>query len=473
LRAMKYSHDVIVIGAGSAGLTAAGGCAMLGLNVALIERGEMGGDCLNTGCVPSKAIIAAAHRAHDMRNASAFGIANVDPQINFQAVHDHIHQAIATIAPEDSQQRFEEMGCEVIREYARFIDAKTVHAGGRELSAPRIVIATGSHTLVPPIEGLDSIAYLTNETIWSLTELPHRMIILGGGPIGMEMAQAFRRLGSEVSVVTKGHAFAKDDPDAVAIVLERLKAEGIAIMENAQAIAVRKTGDNIELQLQDGSVISGSHLLVATGRAVNFDGMDLEKAGVDYDRDGIIVDNRRRTSQKGIYAIGDCRAGPRFTHASGYEGGNVVLEIGFGLPTKVNYNALPWVTYVDPELAQVGLTEKEAREIHGDKITVWREDFAHNDRAITEGDTLGFVKLIKKGGKVIGGTVVGRHAGDLLLPISMMIMGKKSTFGLASLIVPYPNRAEHLKAAAFASDEGKVFNAWTRRWARLLARLRR
>jgi len=470
---MTYTHDVIVIGAGSAGLTAAGGCAMLGLNVALIERGEMGGDCLNTGCVPSKAIIAAAHRAHDMRNASALGIANVEPLVNFKAVHDHIQRAIATIAPEDSQQRFEELGCEVIRDDARFINAKTVRAGDRDLSAPRIVIATGSHAFVPSIDGLDSIAYLTNETIWSLTELPRHMIILGGGPIGMEMAQAFRRLGSEVSLITRGRALARDDPDAAAIVVERLKSEGIAITENAQAKAVRQAGEIIDLELQDGSIISGSHLLVATGRAVDFEGFDLEKAGVDYDRDGIMVDNRRRTSQKSIYAIGDCRAGPRFTHVSGHEGGNVVLEIGFGLPTKVNYNALPWVTYVDPEIAQVGLTENEARELHGDKITVWRQDFSHNDRAITEGDTLGFVKLIKKGGNVIGGTILGRRAGDLLLPISMMIMGKNNTFGLASLIVPYPNRAEHLKAAAFASDEGKVFNTWTRRWARLLAKLRR
>lgn len=445
---------------------------MLGLKVALIERGDMGGDCLNTGCVPSKAIIAAAHRAHDMRTANEFGIANVEPKVDFKAVHSHIHNAIATIAPDDSQERFEEMGCEVIREFATFVDSRTVDVAGRKLTAPRIVIATGSHAFVPPVDGLDTIDYLTNENIWDLTELPRHLVVLGGGPIGMEMAQAFRRLGSDVTVVTKGRPFSKDDADAVAIVIERLKSEGVIILENTEGKAVSKTGDTIALDLHNGQTVSGSHLLVATGRAVNFDGLNLEKAGVDFDRGGIKVDNRRRTTQKGIYAIGDCRAGPRFTHASGYEGGNVVLEIGFGLPSKVNYNALPWVTYVDPEIAQVGLTEAEARAMYGDKITVWREDFAHNDRAITESDTIGFVKLVKKGGKVVGGTIVGRHAGDLVLPVSMMIMGKSNTFGVASLIVPYPNRAEHLKAAAFASDEAKVFNKWTRRWAQFLAKLR-
>lgn len=470
---MKYTHDVIVIGAGSAGLTAAGGCAMLGLNVALIERGEMGGDCLNTGCVPSKAIIAAAHRAHDMRTASDFGIANVNPQVNFKQVHAHIHKAIATIAPEDSQERFEEMGCEVIRDSATFVDRKTISVGGRQLRAPRIVIATGSKAFVPPMQGIDDVDYLTNENIWDLTELPRHLIILGGGPIGMEMAQSFCRLGAQVTVVTKDAPFSKDDPEAAEMVTKRIQDEGVTLITQAQGDAVRKQGDDIILTLNDGRDISGSHLLIATGRAVSFDGLGLEKAGVAFDRGGIIVDSRRRTSQSHIYAIGDCRAGPRFTHSSGYEGGNIVLEIGFGLPTKVNYNALPWVTYVDPEIAQVGLTEHEAREMHGDKITVWREDFAHNDRAIAEADTVGFVKLIKRGGKVVGGTIVGRHAGDLLLPISMMIMGKSNTFGLASLIVPYPNRAEHLKAAAFASDEAKVFNKWTQKWAKFLAKMRR
>ncbi len=475
---MTHTHDIIVLGAGSAGLTAAGGCAMLGLNAALVERGEMGGDCLNTGCVPSKAIIAAAHRAHDMRTAKKFGIENVEPKVDFKAVHDHIHAAIATIAPEDSQERFEEMGVDVIRGSASFTGAKTLtvtlnDGSSKEISAPRIVIATGSRAFVPPIDGIDDVPYMTNENIWDLTELPEHLIVLGGGPIGMEMAQSFRRLGSQVTVATVGRPFPKDDDDAAEIVINKLRGEGIVINENARAQAVRKDGDAVILTTDTGEEISGSHLLIATGREVNFDGLGLEKAGVDYDKGGVLVDDRRRTTQKHIFAIGDCRAGPRFTHTSGYEGSNIVLEVGLGLPSKVNYKALPWVTYVDPELAQVGLTEKDAREKYGDKITVWREDFSHNDRAITELSTDGFVKIIKKGGKVIGATIVGAHAGDMLLPWSMAIMGKSNTFGIASVIVPYPNRAEHSKAAAFASDEAKVFNKYTKWWARTLAKFRR
>lgn len=451
---------------------------MLGLNAALVERSEMGGDCLNTGCVPSKAIIAAAHRAHDMRNAGKYGIKAVEPEVNFKAVHDHIHAAIATIAPEDSQERFEEMGVDVIRGQASFTGPKSITVAlndgtARAISAPRIVIATGSRAFVPPIDGLADVPFMTNEDIWELTELPAHLIVLGGGPIGMEMAQSFRRLGSKVTVATVGRPFPKDDDDAAKIVIEKLRGEGIVINENARAKAVRKERDGLVLTTDSGEEISGTHLLIATGREVNFDGLNLEAAGVSYDKGGIIVDARRRTSSKHIYAIGDCRAGPRFTHTSGYEGSNIVLEVGFGLPTKVNYKALPWVTYVDPELAQVGLTEKAAREQYGDKITVWREDFAHNDRAITELETTGFVKIVKKGGKVVGATIVGAHAGDMLLPWSMAIMGKSNTFGIASLIVPYPNRAEHSKAAAFASDEATVFNAWTRGWAGFLAKIRR
>lgn len=476
--ASKHTHDVIVIGAGSAGLTAAGGCALFGLNAALVERGEMGGDCLNSGCVPSKALIAAAHRAHDLRTGADLGIANVVPQVDFKQVHAHIHGAIETISHDDSQERFEEMGVDVIRGEARFLDDKTLrvslNAGGEKvISAPRIVIASGSRAFVPPIEGIGDVPYMTNETVWDLTELPGHLLVLGGGPIGMEMAHAFRRLGAQVTVATIGRPFPKDDDDAAEIVIQRIRDEGVVINEDAQAKSARMQDGKIVLTLQNGSELVGTHLLIATGREVNFDALHLKAAGVEHDRRGIKVDARRRTNKRHIYAIGDCRDGPRFTHSSGYEGGNVVLEIALGLPTKVDYRALPWVTYVDPELAQVGLTEKEARQMHGDAITVWREDFAHNDRAIAERSTEGFVKIVKRGSKVVGATIVGRHAGDMLLPFSMMIMGKKSTFGLASLIVPYPNRAEHLKAAAFASEESKVFNKYSRGWAKFLAGLRR
>jgi len=473
---MKKTHDVIVIGAGAGGLTAAGGCAMLGLNAALIERGEMGGDCLNSGCVPSKAIIAAAHRAHDFRDASKFGIESAEPKVDFPSVHRHIHEAIATIAPEDSQERFEEMGVEVIRGEAKMLSDRDVEVNGRTLTAPRIVLAVGSKPFVPPIDGLEGVDYLTNESLWALQELPDHLVVLGAGPIGLEMAHAFRRLGSEVTVLSRDAPFAKDDPEAGAIARELIEAEGVTILDGADIEKVSKEGDKITLSYSangNSDIVSGSHLLVATGRVTNFDGLGLEAAGIQYDRRGIAVDARRRTNKKHIYAIGDCRPGPQFTHVSGYEGSNVVLEIGFGLPTKVDFKALPWVTYTDPEVAQVGMTEAQAREKHGDKITVWREDFSHNDRAVTEAERVGFVKVVKKGGKVLGATIVGRGAGDLLLPWAMAIQGKSSAFGMASLILPYPNRSEHSKAAAFASYDGLIFNDWTKKWAKFRAGLRR
>jgi pyruvate/2-oxoglutarate dehydrogenase complex dihydrolipoamide dehydrogenase (E3) component len=469
---LSYSHDVIVIGAGAGGLTAAGGCAMLGLRVALIERGEMGGDCLNTGCVPSKALIAAAHRAHDVRTAGRFGIMADKPKVDFQAVYDHVHAVIAAIAPVDSQERFEALGCEVIRGHATLTGKTSVSVNGRTLSAPRIVLAVGSRPAVPPIPGIEAVPYLTNETIFELTACPDHLMILGGGPIGMEMAQSFRRLGALITVIDIVQPLAKDDPEAADIGIKALQDEGVTIVQG-RATGISQSRAGIAVTLEDGNAIIGSHLLVATGRSVNFDGLDLEAAGVGYDRSGIVVDARRRTSNRRIYAIGDCRPGPAFTHASGYEGGNIVLEIGLGLPTRVDYRALPWVTYLDPEIAQIGLTEADARKRHGDTISIWREDFADNDRAIAEGATKGFVKLVKKGPKLLGATIVGRHAGDLLLPYAMAITGKKSTFGIASLIVPYPNRSEHLKKAAYASHEAMVFNRFTRGWAQLLARSRR
>ncbi|MEP2987642.1 MAG: FAD-dependent oxidoreductase [Parasphingorhabdus sp.] len=473
---MKKTHDVIVIGAGAGGLTAAGGCAMLGLKAALIERGEMGGDCLNSGCVPSKAIIAAAHRAHDFRDAGKFGIQSAEPKVDFPAVHKHIHDAIATIAPEDSQERFEEMGVEVVRGEAKMLSDRDIEVNGRTLTAPRIVLAVGSKPFVPPINGLDSVDYLTNESLWELKELPDHLIVLGAGPIGLEMAHAFRRLGSEVTVLSRDAPFAKDDPEAAAVAVQNIEADGVKILAGADIDSVANEDGKIAVTYSvkdgDGGTVKGSHLLVATGRTTNFDGLGLEAAGIKHGRGGIEVDARRRTNKKHIYAIGDCRPGPQFTHVSGYEGSNVVLEIGFGLPTKVDFKALPWVTYTDPEVAQVGMTEAQAREKYGDKITVWREDFSHNDRAIAEAERTGFVKVVKKGGKVLGATIIGRGAGDLLLPWAMAIQGKSSAFGMASLILPYPNRSEHNKAAAFASYDSLIFNDWTKKWARFRASLR-
>ncbi|KAB7646617.1 FAD-binding protein [Polymorphobacter fuscus] len=467
-----YTHDLIVIGAGAGGLTAAGGCARLGLRVALIERSAMGGDCLNTGCVPSKALIAAAARAHALRSGAALGIAAVEPAVDFAAVHAHVHRAIAAIAPVDSAEHMTELGCEVIRGDAVLTGRAAVAVGDRKISAPRIVLAVGSRPQIPNIEGLADVPLLTNENVFALDTLPRHLLVVGNGPIGLELAQAFRRLGAEVTVAAPGGALPKDDAEAVAVALDSLANDGVNFIRGEVSHAA-SDATGVTLTLKGGETLSGSHVLLATGRSHDFAGLGLDAAGVQHDADGIVVDARRRTSNPRIYAIGDCRPGPHFTHVSGYEGANIVLEVGLGLPTKADYSALPWVTYTDPEVAQVGLTEVAARKRHGDTVRVWREDFADNDRAIAEGDTRGFVKLVKHGRKLVGATIVGAGAGDLILPAAMIVAGKSSLFGLASLIVPYPNRSENLKKAAFASQDALVFNRFTRGWAQLLARLRR
>lgn len=469
---MNDVFDVVVIGAGAAGLTAAGGPAMLGLKVALIEEGEMGGDCLNTGCVPSKALISAAARAHEANRGTRLGITLDQAKVDWLAVRDHIRQAIATIAPVDSQERFESLGVEVIRARGTLIDDRTVEAGGRRLSAKRIVIATGSRPRHPDIPGLADIPYLTNESIFDIDELPRHLVVLGGGAIGMEMAQSFRRLGSQVTVVEQFRPFPRDDADGAAMVMHALESEGVVIRSGVGITAAARSDDGLVLTLEGGEQLSASHLLVAAGRVPNVEGIGLEKAGVKTGRDGIIVDARRRTTNKRIYAVGDCREGPRFTHSSGYDGSIAVANIAFGLPSKADWSALPWVTYSDPELAQVGLTEAAAREKFGSQVSVTRENFSHNDRAIAEGETEGFLKIVRVGSKVVGATIVGRHAGDLLLPWAQIILGKATTFGMSGAIVAYPNRSDISKAVAFKAYEPVLFGPWPRRWARFLAALR-
>lgn len=468
---MKFTHDAIVIGGGAAGLTAAGGCALFGLKVALIEAHEMGGECLNNGCVPSKALLTAAKRAAE-GGKDAFGVALAAPQVTWSGVHQHIHDAIAHIAPHDSQERFEEMGCEVIREWATITGPHSVEVGGRELRAPRIVIATGSKPAVPPIEGLDSMPYLTNENLFDLDELPGHLVIVGGGVIGMEMAQGFRRLGSQVTVINPGRLMGRDDPEAVAVVAAKLRAEGVTFIDGQAAKVSGKAGA-IKVTVGDAPEISGTHLLIAVGRTPNIGKLGLENIGIETNRNGIIVDARRRSSIKSIYAIGDCRDGPRLTHVSGYEGSNVALEITLGVPAKVDWSALPWCTYVEPELAQIGMTEADAKAKYGDKITVVKECFDHNERSIAEGATEGFLKVVFKGKKVLGATIVGKNAGELLLPWSQTITGKSSSFAMGSAIISYPTRSEISKAAAFAAWEPTVFGAIPKKWAGFVAKLRR
>lgn len=469
---MKFTHDVIVIGGGAAGLTAAGGCALFGLKVALIEGHKMGGECLNNGCVPSKALISAAKRAAVARDPSRFGVTLAAPQIEWTGVLGHIQHAIAGIEHHDSVETFEAMGCEVFTARAQITGRQTVAVAGQTKRAPRIVIATGSEPLVPPIEGLDAIPYLTNENLFELPEQPGHLVIIGGGVIGMEMAQAFRRLGSEVTIIEPAQPMERDDPDSVAVVLDVMREEGVRFV-TGMAARVEGSAGAITVHTAGGEQVSGTHLLIAIGRKARVAGFGAQEIGIATGRNGFVTDARRRTSVKGIYAIGDCREGPRLTHVSGYEGSNVALEIVTGLPTKVDYRALPWCTYTEPEIAQIGLTEAEARKAHGAKVTVVRQEFSENERAVTEGSTTGHMKMVLKGKQVLGVSIVGKNAGELLLPFTQMITGKSSTFALGSAIISYPTRSEISKAAAFTAWEPTVFGSLPKRYAALVAKLRR
>lgn len=469
---MKFTHDVIVIGGGAAGLTAAGGCALFGLKVALIESRKMGGECLNNGCVPSKAIITAAKRAQEAREEKRYGVHLSAPKVDWAGVHRHIHDAIANIEPHDSKETFEDMGCEVFLNHARITGRQTVETAGRALKAPRIVIATGSEPFVPPMDGLENVPYLTNENLFDLTEQPEHLVIIGGGVIGMEMAQSFRRLGSEVTVINPGPLMGRDDPDSVAVVADTMRSEGVRFIDG-KGTRVEGAGGNITVHTDGGETVSGSHLLIAVGRRARVSGFGLEELGMELGRNGIKVDDRRRTSVKGIYAIGDCREGPRLTHVSGYEGSNVALEITTGIPTKVDWQALPWCTYTEPEVAQIGMTEAEAKQRYGNSVRVVKENFDDNERAIAEDSTKGHMKVIFKGKKVIGASICGKNAGELLLPFTQSITGKSSSFALGSAIISYPTRSEISKAAAFSAWEPTVFGSLPKKYVGMVAKIRR
>ena len=465
--------DLCVIGAGSGGLAVAAGAVQMGAKVVLIEQGKMGGDCLNYGCVPSKSLIAAGRAAHAIRTAGRFGVNGHEPAIDFLRVHDHVKGVIAAIAPHDLQERFEKLGVEVIRAHARFVGPQEVEADGRRIRARRIVVATGSSPAVPPIPGLAEVPHLTNETVFDLTEPPEHLVVIGGGPIGCELAQAYRRLGARVTVLELLSILPKDDPDAVAVVRDRLRAEGIDLRERTEVEAVARDGNGIALTLRHdgaGGRITGSHVLVAAGRRANVDGLDLEAGGIAYGAAGIKVDARLRTSNKRVYAIGDVVGGLQFTHMAAHHAGVVIRNALFRLPAKVEEHAVPWVTYTDPELAHVGLTEALARE-RGVAVDAVRWEFKDNDRAQTERETAGFAKaLVDRRGRIHGATIVGERAGELIQPWVLAIAGGLKIGALAQFIAPYPTLGEASKRAAGAYYTPKLFSERTRKLVRLLMR---
>jgi len=444
--------DLCIIGAGSAGLSVAATAALLGVRTVLIERDRMGGECLNTGCIPSKSLLAASKAAHTVRAARVFGI-EAEPTIDFKRTHAYVHSVIKAIAPHDSVERFQKLGVEVIRGAARFTDPRTIAtACGRVIRARRVVIATGSEPAVPPIPGLDRVKFFTNENIFDNDVLPEHLIVVGAGPIGIELGQAHHRLGAEVTVLERANALPNDDQELARALLKHLSAEGLTIRENADVQDVRCEGGRISVKVVESgqtSNVYGTRLLLATGRKPRVEGLGLEDAGVEYNSKGIVVDDRLRTTARGVYAAGDVVDAPHFTHVCSYHAGIVIKNALFHLPAKVNYRSLPWVTYTDPELAQVGLTEEKAREQCGDGVRIVRIPFAANDRAQTENQTDGMLKLVAaRSGKVLGASILGAHAGELTHLWVVAIEQGLKLRDLAQMIAPYPTWGELNKAAA-------------------------
>lgn len=454
----RIKTDILVIGAGSGGLSVAAGAVQMGAEVVLLEGHKMGGDCLNYGCVPSKALLSAAKHAHAMTTGEAYGVTPTTPKVDYAAAKDHVQKAIATIEPHDSQERFEGLGVKVIREYGAFISENEVQAGDTVIEARRIVIATGSSPLVPPIDGIDKVEHYTNENIFDLRDKPDHLLIIGGGPIGMEMAQAHIRLGSKVTVIEGLKALNKDDPEAAALVLEKLRGEGVEIVEDAKAEKISQSGKTITVETTNGT-FKGSHLLMAVGRKVNIDRLDLDKGGVGFDRTGVKVnDSLRSVSNKRVYAVGDVAGGLQFTHVAGYHASVIIRSMLFGLPSKARTDHIPWVTYTDPELAQIGPTEAEAIKKHGKgSITTVRFDYSGNDRAIATGKTDGFIKVMVFAGKPIGATIVGENAGDLIGVWALAIANKMKMSAVANMVAPYPTLGEINKRAAGAYFGPKLF----------------
>ena len=455
----RIETDILIIGAGSGGLSVAAGAAQMGARVVLLEGHKMGGDCLNYGCVPSKALIAAGKQAHAMETGAEFGVTPVMPEVSYAEAKAHVARTVAAIAPHDSQERFEGFGVRVIRDYGRFVSKDEVQAGDTVIKARRIVIATGSGPFVPPIPGIEAVPYHTNETIFDLRERPDHLLIVGGGPIGMEMAQAHVRLGSRVTVIEGAKALGREDPDAAALVLERLRAEGVEIVEEAQAERISSGEGGVTVHTAKGD-FAGTHLLVAVGRKVKVDGLDLEKAGVAYSRQGVKVDaSLRSVTNRKVYAIGDAAGGLQFTHLAGYHAGIVVRSAVLGLPAKARTDHIPRATYTDPEIAHVGLTEAEARAAHGAKLEVVRAEIGGNDRAVAEGKREGFVKVMVVRGRPVGATIVGPMAGELLAMWAMAIANGMKMSAISSTVLPYPTISEVNKRAAGAYFSPRLFES--------------
>lgn len=448
-------YNLVVIGAGTAGLVAAAGAAGLGAKVALIERHLMGGDCLNVGCVPSKSLIRSARAAKDARDGERFGVrVRGGVEVDFPAVMDRLRKIRSEISPADSARRFASLGVDVFIGEGRFVDSSTVSVDGRKLGFSKAVIATGARAVEPEIEGLKEAGFLTNENVFNLTELPRRIAVIGAGPIGCELAQSFALLGSEVTLLhNKPHILDREDPDAAAIVQAELVRDGVNLVLNAQTKQVKRTGSGKSLYYDTGRAgsVEVDEILVGAGRAPNVLGMNLEGVGVRFDEPrGVEVDDHLQTTNSNIFAAGDVCMSWKFTHAADFAARIVIQNALFSVAglgrRKLSSLTMPWTTYTDPEIAHVGLYEHDAGQ-RGIALDTWVQSFEHVDRAIAEGETNGLVKILTKKGsdEILGATIVARHAGEMISEISTAMAGGVGLGRMAGVIHPYPTQAEAIR----------------------------
>jgi len=470
----QIETDICIIGGGSGGLSLAAGAAQMGARVVLFEGGQMGGDCLNSGCVPSKALLAAAKAAYLANGNAAMGITNTPPNIDFAAVKAHIADVIAQIEPHDSIARFEALGVTVIPEMAHFTGPRAVESAAHQVRAKYFVIASGSQPMLPSIPGLDHTDFFSNATIFADREKPDHLLIIGGGPIGVEMAQAHARLGCDVTLVEAFRIMGRDDSALVEILKQNLINAGITLIERVRVTSLSQTIKSghrtITAILSNGNQLTASHLLIAAGREPALDGLQLTAAKIRHDAKGIVTDRRLRTSNRHVYAIGDVAGRQQSTHIASYHAGIVIRNILFKIPAKLDDRAVPWVTYCDPELAHVGLGFDDAKARFGrDRVICLETPLNVNDRAIADRRSEGMVKVIThKNGRILGASILAPAAGEMILAWSHAIATKAKIGSMANLITPYPTYGDSSKRAAGSFFTAKLFSPATRRFVQFL-----
>ncbi len=471
---MAVEYDIVIIGGGSGGLVVASAAAQLKAKVALVERDRLGGDCLWFGCVPSKSLIHASRIAYEVKNADRFGIQTNPPQIDFAKAAGHVRKVIQTIEPHDSPERFRGLGVEVIFGEGKFSDRKTFEVNGRQLKARSFVVSTGSRAMIPPIAGLKEAGFLTNEQVFSLTERPESLAIIGTGPIGCELGQAFSRLGSEVTMISsRDQILPKEEPEAAKVVQDQFIEEGIRVLSNSRVNRVEVKDGKKYLFAGEQQVIA-DEILISTGRVPNVESLNLEAAGVAVGQAGIQVNEKLQTTNPRIYACGDVIGGYQFTHVAGYEAVVALTNALFFPVSKANYRVIPWATFTDPELARVGLTEQQAKERYGKDVYVLKQPFSGVDRAQAEAATKGFGKIItRSNGEILGAHLVGPSAGELIHEIVLAMSNNLKVSALTGIHI-YPTLAEvNSKAGLLLKKQKFAENQWQQNLLEKFFNLRR